>query len=314
LAVLVVAVTPMQASAVQSLKLADVQAAVTAAGAKWTPGETSVSALSLQEARRRIAGLDPPTTSPYSLAIQTSVGTLQGRFDWRNVTGKDYTSPVRDQRACGSCYVFAVAAVVESLAKMGGSTLDLSEQFVLSCCPWCGNCEGGYADSVLELIRTGGVPDEACMPYQADDTVSCGGACGDRLLRVAKVDGWRVVGDMTLDNIKASLLTYGPLNAWMAVYQDFQWYAGGIYEHVVGEYVGGHFVTIVGYDDREGYWIVKNSWGTGWGENGWARIRYGDSGIDSSQIIYAWMYGVRPGDIAVTSIVIVNGRPALVGD
>ena len=80
--------------------------------------------------------------------------------------------------------------------------------------------------------------------------------------------------------MKTQLLD-GPIVAAFDVYEDFRDYTGGIYEHVWGDYLGGHAVAIVGYNDAENYWIVKNSWGTGWGENGWFRIRYGQCNIDS---------------------------------
>jgi len=63
------------------------------------------------------------------------------------------------------------------------------------------------------------------------------------------------------------------------VYTDFSYYTGGVYEHVSGELEGGHAVVIVGYDDVEHAWIVKNSWDTGWGDDGYFKILWGDSGI-----------------------------------
>jgi len=58
-------------------------------------------------------------------------------------------------------------------------------------------------------------------------------------------------------------------------------YTGGIYEYKYGLFAGNHLVSIIGYDDTQGYWICKNSWGTSWGENGFFRIKYGECGIDS---------------------------------
>ena len=67
----------------------------------------------------------------------------------------------------------------------------------------------------------------------------------------------------------------------MTVYKDFTHYKSGIYKHVDGNKLGGHAVTIVGYNDAEKYWLVRNSWGTHWGENGYFKIAYGECGFPS---------------------------------
>jgi C1A family cysteine protease len=81
--------------------------------------------------------------------------------------------------------------------------------------------------------------------------------------------------------IKEWLTTKGPVCAAFVVYQDFFNYKDGIYKHVSGGEAGGHCVTIVGYNDNPGYWICKNSWGTGWGMQGFFNIAYGQCGIDT---------------------------------
>jgi C1A family cysteine protease len=63
----------------------------------------------------------------------------------------------------------------------------------------------------------------------------------------------------------------------MLVYEDFIFYKGGVYKHVTGEQLGGHAITLVGWDDQDQAWIVRNSWGEGWGEEGYFRIAYSDS-------------------------------------
>jgi uncharacterized repeat protein (TIGR02543 family) len=81
--------------------------------------------------------------------------------------------------------------------------------------------------------------------------------------------------------MKQALADGGPFQATMLVYGDFFDYSGGVYRHTYGTLQGAHAVTIVGYNDSSGYWIAKNSWGTGWGENGWFKIAYGQCSIDS---------------------------------
>jgi hypothetical protein len=81
--------------------------------------------------------------------------------------------------------------------------------------------------------------------------------------------------------MKAFIAGTGPLTACFTVYEDFYYYTGGVYVHTSGSSVGGHCISIVGYNDEGQYWIAKNSWGTGWGEQGFFQIGYGQCGIDS---------------------------------
>ena len=81
--------------------------------------------------------------------------------------------------------------------------------------------------------------------------------------------------------MKVWLATRGPLVTYMTVYDDFYYYAGGVYQHSTGNLDGGHCVCVIGYDDNQGAWICRNSWGTGWGAAGFFLIAYGQVGIDA---------------------------------
>jgi len=104
--------------------------------------------------------------------------------------------------------------------------------------------------------------------------------CSDWANRVTKITGYT---DLTRNpaDIKNWVSKNGPVSACFIVYQDFFSYTSGIYKHVSGGQAGGHCVTIVGYNDDPGYWICKNSWSTGWGEQGFFNIAYSECGIDS---------------------------------
>jgi hypothetical protein len=90
----------------------------------------------------------------------------------------------------------------------------------------------------------------------------------------------------TVAALKNALLTYGPLVTTMNVYSDFYSYARGVYSYVSGSYQGGHAVAIIGYDDTNQCFIVKNSWGTEWGELGFFRIDYGELNDQKVQFGY----------------------------
>jgi C1A family cysteine protease len=127
------------------------------------------------------------------------------------------------------------------------------------------------------------VPDEACFPYP-DRNVPCSVSCADWQDRSFKVVRWRELIDVGLR--KEWLATNGPVIGCMAVYRDFYSYTGGVYQHVTGDLVGYHAICVVGYSELEQAWICKNSWGTDWGDEGWFKIRYGQTQIDTRFAMY----------------------------
>ena len=123
--------------------------------------------------------------------------------------------------------------------------------------PWLLNTPGGVVD--LKTGRT---------------------RANDRADRLTKISGYSELTNNPAD-IKSFIATKGPVDACFIVYADFFSYTSGVYQHVSGDVAGGHCVAIVGYNDNPGYWICKNSWGSGWGEQGYFRIAYGECGIES---------------------------------
>jgi hypothetical protein len=131
----------------------------------------------------------------------------------------------------------------------------------------------------LFAMQSKGVADEACFPYTAQDQ-NAAKLCPDWQDRVTRVSFYH-----SMDNgaaMKTWLARRGPLITTMSIYQDFQNFVGnGVYHHVAGDRVGGHCVCVVGYDDDESAWIIKNSWGSNWGNGGFGRIAYGEAGINA---------------------------------
>ena len=272
-------------------------------GMHWTACETSVSALSESERRARVMSpalstLDDGTLPPVFNGWKTIdvhpnapvVNVLAEQFSWADVTGDDWTTPVRDQGQCGSCAVFAATAVTEARANISAGDpdldLDLAEQSLLSCTTGS-SCETGTWDTNLFVptLRDIGIPDEWCHPYTATNG-NCADACagaGDRKFYI--VDGGWVpsAGWLTVasdDDIKAGLIS-GPVYTNMMVPEDFFYYNSGVYEGSIA-ITSWHTVAIVGWDNHSSdsspaSWIVKNSWGTGWGINGFFEIKRGDA-------------------------------------
>jgi len=282
-------VEKMNASRIQD-ELKNIREKITQKKAKWTPKETAVSRLSLKDRKSLFGAKFDPASKLSSLSIPGNVSIPIGTFDWRSVNGSNWMTPVKNQGPCGSCWAFgtlgSMEAVINIASRDPNKDVDLSEQFLVSCCkgnyPLCGfGCGGGYPDAAYRYIKNNGIPDDACFPYVASD-VSCS-HCPDWQSRAWFISSWNWVSS-DRNSIKWALRTYGPLGVAMYAPNDFLYYGGGIYESVWSskewdkEFPFGsanHWVTLAGYDDAQGYWIVKNSWGEGWGEQGYGKIAFG---------------------------------------
>jgi hypothetical protein len=302
------AVTADSLSAEQTAQ--EIQQAIEAAGAEWTAGVTWVSRLSADEQAALCGDLYEEIPDEAKRRVPVRAGALPTHFDWHDNLG-DWTSPIRNQGSCGSCWDFAATAIFESLLNIdaGNPALDpdLSEQYVLSCCSDCGSCGGGYSNRALDFYRTTGGVTEACLPYQADDSVPCGDACSETHVYLGE---WAYIRE-DVETIKRAIYYYGPISASFEVYQDFSSYTGGIYEHVWGSYRGGHAISIVGWDHAEQYWICKNSWGASWGEVGFFRIRWGECNIEGRRTVMATL-GSWPNGV-VNATVLDNTGTGLAG-
>ncbi len=272
-----------------SLSLADevsqVRAAIAAKQANWQAGENSMTQLSPAERRARL-GLkkpDMPIGAEMMVMAEPPIVGAPPSLDWRNNSG-NFVTPVRNQGGCGSCWAFATTAALESSVLRAENTpgvdLNLSEQVLVSCGTSgsndAGSCGGGRIDYASDYIQNIGLPLETCYPYTGGNG-SCGSACSSYQTSTYQIAGWAYVTTdtaVTVSAIRDALVSYGPLVTTMEVYEDFYSYSGGVYSYATGADEGGHAVLIVGYSDAGQYFIVKNSWGAGWGESGYFRIAY----------------------------------------
>ena len=255
--------------------------AIKAKGARWHADETSVSRLSLQQKKMRL-GLreDEELSANYLSSSQSApipmVTAAPATLDWRNVGGVSYVSPVKNQGSCGSCWAFAVTAAAESqiMIATSGLPINLAEQILVSCPGGGGTCSGGSPSTASTYIRDVGLPLESCFIYTATNNL-CTNACPNWQDNSYRIIGWHSART-AVDDIKNALYAYGPVVTTMYVYNDFYSYRSGVYSYTSGSYVGAHAVLAIGYDDTLQAFIVKNSWGSGWGEAGYFMIAYSE--------------------------------------
>jgi C1A family cysteine protease len=216
-------------------------------------------------------------------------------FSWATWQGINWMTPVKDQAACGSCWAEASTGATEAMYNIEnnyrypyGYNLNLSEQALVSGCYGdLGSCTGGDHSAALSVLKTRGVAEDIYMPYQsvdcthenADGATVCNaniaghcsipGSCtlnGVPQNRIWKVTSVKTVGTASMwtdgeaiSIVKKSILCNGPQTACSG-----NWW---------------HCVDIIGWQgnqwDANGGWIVRNSWGTGWGSNGIGVIYYG---------------------------------------
>jgi len=227
-----------------------------------------------------------------------------------------FDSPVKSQGYCGSCAAFSAAALVENLIRQAGlaeEAPDLSEQVLLACTDI--KCSGGWYWDALIHIKETGVPLESCYAYTSLKG-NCDNACSapDILARISRIsDQYALWGMNPSVDVLREALQKGPLCVSMKVPPDGSFsgngYAGGIYNYNGPDFpweLNGHAVLLVGYDDRTQSFKAKNSWGDGWGENGYFRIAYDDVTDD----VKFGSYGCQASGIylegAVTTILITN--------
>ena len=202
---------------------------------------------------------------------------------------------VKDQGSCGCCWAFATMASLESwLLGTVGETWDLSENNLKEChgFDW-GPCAGGNSFiSTAYLARREGPINEADDPYYDYATGCNGGLTARKYLREALMIPDRS-GPLDNDNLKQAIMDYGAI--YTSVYWDSTYYNASDYTYYyTGSATSNHAVALVGWDDNMaiagapgvGAWIVRNSWGTTWGEGGYFYVSYYDNNIGKDNVAF----------------------------
>ncbi|KAJ1402151.1 Peptidase C1A, papain C-terminal [Sesbania bispinosa] len=203
----------------------------------------------------------------------SSVATLDltdipSTIDWRQqgaVTG------IKDQGQCGSCWTFSAIAAVEGIVQIKtGNLMSLSEQQLVDCASNEQNhgCGGGFMDNAFDYIQNNGIASETDYPYQGMDE-----NCQNDVTAVAQINGHVDVPPNSEEQLQQAVAMQ-PVSVAIEATSDFKSYQGGVFTGTCGTNLN-HGVTAIGYgteEDGTKYWLIKNSWGTTWGEEGYMKL------------------------------------------
>jgi len=238
-------------------------------------GITKFSDLSPEEFSTKILmknKITPTQPKEEDIFHSNKVVAVPDYFDWRN---EGAVTPVKNQEQCGSCWAFSTTENVESMWILAGkgtnSTVDFAPQQIVDCDNSDDGCGGGDPPTAYDyLISAGGIESEANYPYTAED-----GTCKFNAKEVeGKITNWQYACSWEEEaTLQTSLLQMGPVSICVdaSAWQDYE---SGVMTWEECAYINllDHCVQLVGYntvDSSNPYWMVRNSWGTDWGIDGY---------------------------------------------
>jgi C1A family cysteine protease len=247
-------------------------------GSKIIYGLNAYSDMSPEEFNLKMKGYTPGSRRNHTLKFKPSFDfNAPDSFDWRE---QNAISPVKNQGQCGSCWAFSTVETVESATYIKTKEMPiLSPQQLVDCDDSDSGCNGGLPSRAFDFVQSNGLTTESQYPYEAED-----GSCQ------VNEGEYRIVssGDCSNDEyqMQEAMQQYGPLSVCVDA-SDWQDYSGGIFDGDCSNQID-HAVQAVGWgsDESGTYWIIRNSWGTSWGENGFIRIPFGQNACSIANDAY----------------------------
>lgn len=216
---------------------------------------------------------------------------LPNEVDWRALGA---VTKAKNQKNCGSCWAFSAVGAIEAAHFLKtGQLTSLSEQQLVDCAKKYGNrgCKGGQMDKAFEYVRKMGISSEKAYKYRAEK-----GKCQAKKVPIkAEIAGFVDIPRNNELQLKAAVAQRPVSIAIQANQKVFQLYKKGVIDHGCGHQLD-HGVLLVGYGEERGkqYWLVKNSWGKHWGEQGFVKILREDENETGPGMCGVASYGSYP--------------------
>lgn len=221
-----------------------------------------------------------------------SLSDIPSSWDWRNVSGVNYASISRNQHIpqyCGACWAHGSTSALNDriaiLRKNAWPEITLAPQYLVNC-HGGGSCDGGDPGAAYEFIHKNGIVEESCAPYQATNGLECKPTCKtcwgfNETCVPVNATMWTTAEHGSVSGaikMKAEIYARGPIACMIDATNELEAYTGGIFQQHKIDPIPNHIISVVGWgvENNVEYWIVRNSWGTYWGEKGYFRIVTGD--------------------------------------
>jgi len=229
-----------------------------------------------REQYRAMLGFRGNTNELSENTVSLKNGSAPDSIDWRT---KGAVTPVKDQGQCGSCWAFSATGALEGANFLKNKKLvSISEQEFLDCDTVDNACNGGLMDNAFDFVRNrtkagGGIDSEKDWPYLAREATTDKCPAAHLAKFVATCTNYTDVPTNDESQLQLASALQPVAVAIEADQAGFQFYDSGIFSDDCGTNLD-HGVLLVGYgaEDGQDYWIVKNSWGDSWGENGYIRF------------------------------------------
>jgi cathepsin X len=252
--------------------------------------------------------------SPFTWRANEINGPLPDNFSWNNVNGTNFLGTTKNQHLpqyCGSCWAHGTtSALSDRIAIKRGSAfpeIDISVQVLLDCDKKNSGCNGGWPLQALDYIHKNGITDSTCAPYQAlswqegnkctaesicKECQPTGNCYVPKSYNVYKIDEYGQLPSLNADAIKNEIYARGPVACGINASPIVNWTGSGVFDkNVSGEL--NHIISIVGWGvendaNKTPYWVVRNSWGEYWAEQGYMKVARGKNMINIEEYcVYA---------------------------
>jgi C1A family cysteine protease len=237
---------------------------------KW--GVTKFMDLTQDEFRGLLGTQSTHDDAMPEMNVEKYGSTLPAAYDWR--TSSHCVTAVKDQGQCGSCWAFSATEGAESAYCIKTGTLDvLAPQELVSCDTSCDGCNGGDLPPAFRYIESKGLEAEKSYPYTSGTTEKTGTCQYNANAVIATITSWGYATTTKNETaMQVSLVNISPLSVIVDA-ESWQFYRGGVVDSNCGTNLD-HAVQATGYNTNSNppYWIVRNSWGASWGEQGYIYV------------------------------------------